>query len=72
MKRGAHADVVEEALDAYAAGMNPDDLLLDRSLPTLRDRSFKWAMLGHEAINRPDLVKQVTLQFFCGSCSPIL
>ncbi|KAF9513399.1 hypothetical protein BS47DRAFT_1252113, partial [Hydnum rufescens UP504] len=58
MKHGAHADIVEEALDAYRGGMSAEDLLLDRSLPTLQDQSFKWVMLGHEAINHPDLVKQ--------------
>lgn len=61
VKRSQHADIVDESLsllkknDAAAAVIR-----LDTTLPTLHDRSLHWLINGYHAINKPDIVKQVS------------
>jgi hypothetical protein len=61
VKQSQHADIVDESLsllkknDAAAAVIR-----LDTTLPMLRDILLHWLINGYHAINKPDIVRQVS------------
>ncbi|KAG9073772.1 hypothetical protein FS749_014697 [Ceratobasidium sp. UAMH 11750] len=58
IQQACHEDVVEETLSALEAGILPTDVRLDSTVKTLRNRSVRWLVLAHEAINRAELVQK--------------
>lgn len=61
MKRSAHREIVKEVSDQIAAGQ---ELRLDTTLPTLRDRSVGWVVNAIHDISDKELIKKV-----CSECS---
>jgi hypothetical protein len=57
IKRSAHRDVVEEALQQIRAGKPPHEIKLDTTVGTLRDRSVGWVV---QAIHDLDDVATIT------------
>ncbi|KAI0363459.1 hypothetical protein BV20DRAFT_930347, partial [Pilatotrama ljubarskyi] len=49
---------IEENRRRTAAGLEPVPFRFDTKLGTLRDRSIRWLVVAHNAVNRPALVKQ--------------
>ena len=56
LKRSAHRDVVKEVSDQISAG---EDIKLDTTIGTLRNRSVGWIANAMTDINDKDLVKKV-------------
>ncbi|KAF9507476.1 hypothetical protein BS47DRAFT_1278800, partial [Hydnum rufescens UP504] len=46
IKHAAHADIVNEILALLDNGTLPENILLDKSLPSLRDHSLHWIVKG--------------------------
>jgi hypothetical protein len=59
IRNAAHADVVIETVNTLRAGVAPEQVVNDQTLPTLRNRSVNWILQGYNSINRPELVKKV-------------
>lgn len=59
ISKAAHADVVVETVNALQSGVPPEQVLNDRSLPTLRNRSVRWALQGFYSINKQEVVQKV-------------
>jgi hypothetical protein len=57
IKRSAHRDVVEEALQQIRAGKPPHEIKLDTTVGTLRNRSVGWVV---QAIHDLDDVATIT------------
>ncbi|QRW01281.1 DDE superfamily endonuclease [Ceratobasidium sp. AG-Ba] len=58
IRNAAHADVVAETVHALQSGIEPQYLVNDQSLPTLRRRSLNWIIQAYHAVNRPELIKK--------------
>ncbi|QRV96790.1 Ulp1 protease family, carboxy-terminal catalytic domain protein [Ceratobasidium sp. AG-Ba] len=58
IRNSAHADVVAETVNALRFGIEPQYVLNDQSLPTLRRRSLNWIVQAYRAVNRPELIKK--------------
>jgi hypothetical protein len=61
IQQACHADVVDETLNALESGVSPTDVRLDSTVKTLRDRSVRWIVQAHDAINCKDLVQKVSV-----------
>ncbi|KAG0706433.1 hypothetical protein DFH29DRAFT_772680, partial [Suillus ampliporus] len=59
-----HADIVDESLSLLKKNDAAAIIRLDTMLPTLRDRSLHWLINGYHAINKPDIVRQVSTLTF--------
>ena len=62
MRRSALKDIVNNTVKQLAQGVKPTMVTFEKSLPIIRNNSVSWLVNGYEAINRPDLVKKVTLK----------
>ncbi|KAJ7149283.1 hypothetical protein C8R43DRAFT_828505, partial [Mycena crocata] len=58
MKRSAHRDIVDEATKQLAAGIPADELKLDTTVGTLRNRSVGWVVQAFHDVNKPELIKK--------------
>ncbi|KAG8705121.1 hypothetical protein FRC08_001835 [Ceratobasidium sp. 394] len=58
VRNSAHADVVAETVQALRSGIEPQYVVNDQSLPTLRSRSLNWIIQAYHAVNKPELVKK--------------
>ncbi|KAG8692274.1 hypothetical protein FRC09_011339 [Ceratobasidium sp. 395] len=54
----AHADIVVETVNALRSGVEPQYVVNDQSLPTLRQRSLNWILQAYYAVNKPELIKK--------------
>jgi hypothetical protein len=63
IKQAQHADIVEETLRLLQAGVDPENVRLDTSIGTLRDRSVGWLVKAYNKINKPSIVKKVSIHF---------
>jgi hypothetical protein len=59
IKQAQHADIVEETLHLLQSGVDPENVRLDTSIGTLRDRSVGWLVKAYNKINNPSMVKKV-------------
>ncbi|KAF9507459.1 hypothetical protein BS47DRAFT_1398590 [Hydnum rufescens UP504] len=54
-----HADIVNEILALLDNGTLPKNILLDKSLPSLRDHSLHWIVKGFKKLlGDPDLIQK--------------
>ncbi|KAG9118713.1 hypothetical protein FRC07_006641 [Ceratobasidium sp. 392] len=58
IQQACHADIVEETTNALRSGVSPRDVCLDTTLKTLRNRSVRWMVLAHNAINNTELIQK--------------
>lgn len=58
IKRTAHSDVVMEVMSQLSE--KREEVHLDMTIGTLRDRSLKWLVNTYHDINRPDLIQKVS------------
>ncbi|KAI0260369.1 hypothetical protein BC834DRAFT_808348, partial [Gloeopeniophorella convolvens] len=52
-------DMIQDALSQLESGTSPDEIHLETSLPVLRNRSVRWLVEAHKAVNKPDIVQKV-------------
>lgn len=57
MKRVAHADTVGETLEAFESGKTAGEVVLDGSLPNVRNRSLGWLVAGYQSLTTHILLK---------------
>lgn len=65
IKRSQHQDIVIELLDQLDNGVEPDETRLDTTLGTLRDRCVDWLVTAYKYVNKPEIVKKVSV---CARC----
>ncbi|KII82826.1 hypothetical protein PLICRDRAFT_169188, partial [Plicaturopsis crispa FD-325 SS-3] len=58
IKNSQHADIVDETLHLLRRGVPPENIRLDTSVGTLRDRSVNWLVTAYKALNKPEIVKK--------------
>ncbi|KAF8187559.1 hypothetical protein K438DRAFT_1595277, partial [Mycena galopus ATCC 62051] len=61
IKRSAHRDVVDEALQQIKADTPPHAIKLDTTVTTLRDRSVGWVVQAILDLSDSTTITQVTL-----------
>lgn len=59
LKRSAHRDIVAETITQLANNTRAEELILDSTIGTLRDRSVSWIVNAIEDISRPELIRKV-------------
>lgn len=59
IKELQHEDIVAETLTQLTAGRTADEIRLDVTKGTLRDRSVRWVVEAYKLINKPDIVQKV-------------
>ncbi|KAI0691066.1 hypothetical protein BC835DRAFT_1279846 [Cytidiella melzeri] len=58
VRRSQQEDVVEETLGMLRKGVKSQDIKLDNSIKTLRNRSVRWLVRAFQEINDPRIVKK--------------
>ncbi|KZO98331.1 hypothetical protein CALVIDRAFT_544858 [Calocera viscosa TUFC12733] len=58
IRQAALADVADETLDQLQAGCAPSAVVLDTSLPRLRNRTVSWLIKAYHELNQPEIVQQ--------------
>ncbi|KAJ7469783.1 hypothetical protein B0H11DRAFT_1650322, partial [Mycena galericulata] len=58
IKRSAHRDIVTEALAQIKAGKPADEIRLDTTVGTLRNRSVGWIAQAIQDLNDPTIITQ--------------
>ncbi|KAG1815890.1 hypothetical protein EV424DRAFT_1304824, partial [Suillus variegatus] len=58
IKELQHEDIVAETLTQLTAGRTADEIRLDVTKGTLRDRSVRWVVEAYKLINKPDIVQK--------------
>jgi hypothetical protein len=61
LKKSAHEDVVHEVLSQLKAGRPVQDVKLDTGIKVLRDRTVHWIWMAYQSLNKPDIIKKVSL-----------
>ncbi|KAG8768875.1 hypothetical protein FRC12_005309 [Ceratobasidium sp. 428] len=61
IEQACHANIAEETTHALRSGVSARDVHLDTTLKTLRNRSVRWIVLAHDAINHVDLIQKAFL-----------
>ncbi|KAF8220356.1 hypothetical protein L208DRAFT_1334261 [Tricholoma matsutake] len=61
LKKSAHEDVVREVLSQLKAGCPVRDVKLDTGTKILWDRTVHWIWMAYQALNKPDIIKKVSL-----------
>ncbi|EMD30919.1 hypothetical protein CERSUDRAFT_145753 [Gelatoporia subvermispora B] len=56
MRRSGHLHMVNETLAQLNQGVDPEKVMLDKSIGVIRDRSVEWMYHGYNAINKPEIV----------------
>jgi hypothetical protein len=63
LKKSAHEDVVREVLSQLESGCPVQDVKLDTGIKLLRDRTVHWIWTAYQALNKPDIIKKVSVNF---------
>jgi hypothetical protein len=61
LRQAQHADIVDKTLRLLQDGVDPENIRLDTSIGTLRDRSVGWLVKAYNKINKPSIVKKVCI-----------
>ncbi|KAG9085058.1 hypothetical protein FRC06_003753 [Ceratobasidium sp. 370] len=58
IRNASHTDIVEETVNVLRSCVEPEYVVNDQTLPTLRRCSLNWIVQAYHAINRSDLIKK--------------
>jgi len=61
IRRSALKDIVDHTTSQLNSGVTPNQIIFEKKLPVVRDRSVQWLINGYEAINNPEIVQKVIL-----------
>ena len=61
LKRSCLADMVDETRQYLKSGIDSKNIVLDKTIGTLRDRIPAWLISAHKRINDPALIRKVRL-----------
>ena len=60
IRRSALKDIVDSTMQQLNAGVQANEVVFEKKLPVVRNRSVKWLVNGYEAINNHEVVKKVS------------
>lgn len=63
VRKSQSEDVIEETLTQLEEAVSPTLVRLDRSIPTLRNRTVRWLVEAYHACDDVDLIKRVCLVY---------
>jgi hypothetical protein len=58
-RRSQQNDLIQEAKAKLGDGQSAECIVFDKSIGTLRDRSVRWLLDAHDAVNKPEIVLKV-------------
>ena len=59
IRRSALKDIVDHTVQQLNSGVQPSQVVFEKKLPVVRNRSVGWLVNGYEAINKHEIVEKV-------------